>query len=215
MNKASGLPDECIYAMVHDRYGFLWCSTNKGIFRVNDRDNSLLQLKKEDGLQENEFNTNAVSMSPDGEIFFGGVNGLSSFFPADISNQQEKMELLVTGIKINNEPLRADTAVWNIKELELAHDQNSLAFDFIAMANNNPGQYTYQYKMDGIDDQWIQNNDLQTVRYFLPPGNYVFQAAKGSLKPELLTFAEGWSICVISWAFAEAPEFAFSDCWNA
>ncbi|GEP43247.1 phosphoribosylamine--glycine ligase [Brevifollis gellanilyticus] len=28
--------------------------------------------------------------------------------------------------------------------------------------------------------------------------NYVFQAAKGSLKPELLTFAEGWSICVIS-----------------
>ncbi len=28
--------------------------------------------------------------------------------------------------------------------------------------------------------------------------NYVFNAAKGSLKPELLTFAEGWSICVIS-----------------
>ncbi|MES2594247.1 MAG: phosphoribosylamine--glycine ligase [Verrucomicrobiota bacterium] len=28
--------------------------------------------------------------------------------------------------------------------------------------------------------------------------NYVFQAAKGSLMPELLTFAEGWSICVIS-----------------
>jgi len=28
--------------------------------------------------------------------------------------------------------------------------------------------------------------------------NYVFQAAKGSLKPELLTFAEGWSICVIT-----------------
>ena len=28
--------------------------------------------------------------------------------------------------------------------------------------------------------------------------NYVFQAAKGKLTPELLTFAEGWSICIIS-----------------
>lgn len=28
--------------------------------------------------------------------------------------------------------------------------------------------------------------------------NYVFEAAKGSLKPELIQFAEGWSICLIS-----------------
>jgi signal transduction histidine kinase len=29
--------------------------------------------------------------------------------------------------------------------------------------------------MEGIDEGWIQNNDLQTVRYFLPPGKYKFQ----------------------------------------
>ncbi|MBA3284943.1 MAG: hypothetical protein H0U27_07770, partial [Nitrosopumilus sp.] len=27
----------------------------------------------------------------------------------------------------------------------------------------------------GIDEDWIQNTDLQTVRYFLPPGKYVLQ----------------------------------------
>ena len=57
----------------------------------------------------------------------------------------------------------------------MPYDQNSLAFDFIAMANNNPGQYIYQYKMEGIDRTWIQNSGLQTVRYFLPPGEYVFK----------------------------------------
>ncbi len=40
--------------------------------------------------------------------------------------------------------------------------------------------------------------------------NYVFQAAKGSLKPELLTFAEGWSICVIS-ASAGYPATSRND----
>ncbi|MEP7142217.1 MAG: ATP-binding protein [Ferruginibacter sp.] len=176
LNKEKGLPDECIYAMSFDDKGFLWCSTNKGIYKIN-KDNSILQLKKEDGLQENEFNTNVVAKTEDGELFFGGVNGVSSFFPADINNIEEKINLLFTGIKINNEPAFKDTAVWNIEKMDLPYYQNSLAFDFIAMANHNPGQYTYQYKMDGVDKLWIQNNDLQTVHYFLPPGEYIFKVA--------------------------------------
>lgn len=87
--KENGLPDECIYAMTLDEEGALWCSSNKGIFKVKS-DNSILQLKKEDGLQENEFNTNVVAKAADGEVFFGGVNGLSSFYPSAISSFEEK-----------------------------------------------------------------------------------------------------------------------------
>lgn len=176
LNKHTGLPDECIYAMSFDKAGFLWCSSNKGVFRI-DKDNGILQLKKEDGLQENEFNTNAVARSEDGEIFFGGVNGISSFYPSAISDLNEKINLLVTGIKINNKEAFTDTAVWNIDKINLPYYQNSLSFDFIAMANNNPDQYIYQYRMKGMEEQWIQNNELQTVRYFLPPGHYAFQVA--------------------------------------
>lgn len=174
LKKENGLPDECIYAMTFDNEGFLWCSTNKGIFKLNS-DNSILQLTKDDGLQENEFNTNATAKSDDGEIFFGGVNGLTSFYPAAISSFEEKINLFFTKIKINNEEAFKDTAAWYIAKIDLPYHQNSLSFDFIAMANNNPGQYIYQYKMESIDKQWIQNTDLQTVRYFLPPGEYVFK----------------------------------------
>lgn len=54
--------------MAFDDEGYLWCSTNKGILKIN-KDNSFRQLKKEDGLQENEFNTNSVAKAGDGEIF--------------------------------------------------------------------------------------------------------------------------------------------------
>jgi signal transduction histidine kinase len=174
LTKENGLPDNCIYAMLFDDAGLLWCSTNKGIFRLN-RDNSILQLKKEDGLQENEFNTNVAAKSDDGEFFFGGVNGVSSFYPSAISPYEEKINLLFTSIKVNNTDSFKDSAAWNISNIILAHDKNSVAFDFIAMGSSNPEQYVYQYKMYGIDKQWIQNTDLQTVRYFLPPGDYVFQ----------------------------------------
>jgi signal transduction histidine kinase len=173
-NKRSGLPDECIYAMVFDDNGVLWCSTNKGIIRI-DKENSFLQLKKEDGLQENEFNTNVVAKTDDGEIFFGGVNGVSSFYPSSLSMVNESIELLFTSIKINNKNYYKDTAVWEIENITLPYHQNSLAFDFIAMSNSNPDQYIYQYRMKGVDDQWIQRDGLQTVRYYLPPGSYTFQ----------------------------------------
>jgi signal transduction histidine kinase len=174
LTKEKGLPDECIYAIALDEHEALWCSSNKGIFKVKP-DNSLLQLKKEDGLQENEFNTNVVAKADDGELFFGGVNGISSFYPSAISSFAEKINLLVTRIRINNEESFTDTAVWDINDISLPYHRNSLSFDFVAMSGNNPGQYIYQYKMQGIDDEWIQNDGLQTVRYLLPPGKYTFK----------------------------------------
>lgn len=174
-DKKSGLPDECIYAMIFDEEGFLWCSTNKGIVKLNTNNNSILHLTKDDGLQENEFNNNVVAKGENGEIFFGGVNGINSFYPSAIKNTNEKINLLVTGIRVNNKEVFEDTAVWNIQHIDLPYNQNSVAFDFVAMGSNNPSQYIYQYKMKGIDEDWSQNNVLQTVHYFLPPGKYVFQ----------------------------------------
>ncbi len=40
----------------------------------------------EDRLQGNEFNSNAYFKASDGEIFFGGVNGLTRFYPSKIKD---------------------------------------------------------------------------------------------------------------------------------
>lgn len=174
LNKEKGLPDECIYAMLIDKDGFLWCSSNKGVFRIN-KNHSTFRLNKDDGLQENEFNTNVAAIAEDGELFFGGVNGVSSFFPNTVQNIHDSIKILVKNIRINNNPAFEDTASWNIDRIELPHDQNLFSFDFIAMGAHNPEQYVYQYQMEGIDNQWIENSDMQQVRYFLPPGKYKFK----------------------------------------
>jgi signal transduction histidine kinase len=173
-NKETGLPDECIYSIVIDEKGFLWCSSNKGIFKLSN-ERVLMHLKKEDGIQENEFNTNAAAVSADGEIFFAGVNGVSSFYAEKITGFKENIQVLITGIQVNNEPLKQQSAVWNTTEINLPYNSNALSFDFIALANNNPAQYIYQYQMEGVDKSWIRNEDMQTVRYHLQPGKYVFK----------------------------------------
>lgn len=172
-NKETGLPDECIYAMAFDKAGYIWCSTNKGILKIAD--GKLVQhIMKQDGLQENEFNTNVVAESADGELYFGGVNGFNSFFPSAIGASKDSVHLLMTAVMVNNEKAIADTADWNISGLRLPYNRNALSFDFAAMGNHNPDQYVYQYRMDGVDNQWIQHDKMQTVRYSLSPGKYTF-----------------------------------------
>lgn len=173
-SKQTGLPDDCIYAMEFDAAGNLWCSTNKGIIKLKDG-KLLHQLKKEDGIQENEFNTNVSYRASDGELFFGGVNGVSSFYPSTITETNANVRLLFTSITANNEDAIKDTAAWEIDKITLPYNHNTISFDFIAMGGYNPDQYLYQYKMKGIDNEWIPTHSLQTVRYSLQPGKYTFQ----------------------------------------
>ncbi|HMO34204.1 MAG TPA: ATP-binding protein [Lacibacter sp.] len=174
LNKKTGLADDCIYAMHFDESGHLWCSTNKGIFKIQ-KNRLVLQLRKEDGLQENEFNTNSFARSDDGELFFGGVNGISSFYPAAITINSKQPDLLFTAIRANGEEAVQDTAAWEVSSITMPYDRNALSFDFVAMGNYNPDQYIYQYRMDGVDQEWIQQDGMQTVRYSLRPGPYTFK----------------------------------------
>ncbi len=214
LTKNDGLPDECIYAMHLEDNGDLWCSTNKGIFKLT-ASHQILQVSKEDGLQENEFNTNVVEEAEDGELYFGGVNGVSSFYPKNIFEQNEKTGIIFTRIKVNNKIFEADSAAaWSVNKLILNHTENSIAFDFMARLNGNPSHLLYQYKMLGVDDEWIPSKGLETVRYFLQPGNYKFQVYASRLyNPNAIPMAE--ITLIISppfwktWWFISALSLAF------
>lgn len=172
ISKNEGLPDDCIYAMAFDEQGLLWCSSNKGIFSINtDKQGDIFHLTREDGLQENEFNTGAVFKAGK-EIYFGGIRGANSFDPDQIRIQDDAIRLMVTRIQVNNKEYNGDSAVWYTHTLTLPYDNNNLAIDVTAMSGSMPNRYRLQYRMNPIDPDWIQSNDWQTIRYFLPPGKY-------------------------------------------
>lgn len=172
-DKNSGIPDECIYSMELDSQGGLWCGSNRGIFRIGPQ-KSILQLTSDDGLQENEFNSNASFTASDGEMFFAGVNGVSAFYPSSILKRNDPLRTIFTSVRINDVPVKNESFS-EIRELNLPYHKNALSFDFHAMSAGNPSQYVYQYRMIGFDKNWIQNSGMQTVRYFLAPGKYKFQ----------------------------------------
>jgi len=178
-NKSDGLVDESIYAIHGDKSGNLWFSHNKGI-SCRKTDGSFLHFSKIDGLQENEFNTNTSFETADGEIFFGGVNGASSFYPGAVTGVNEKPEVLLTSIMIKDQPLQEDSASWSIKKLSIPYFNNIISFTLTAIGNRSADQYNYQYQLNEQDRQWVNAGNNPQVRYVLQPGNYIFRYYAGN-----------------------------------
>ncbi len=67
----------------------LWCSTNRGLVKLTPNTNTsfsfdITTFTATKGLQDNEFNTQAFFKAANGELLFGGVNGLNRFFPEEL-----------------------------------------------------------------------------------------------------------------------------------
>ncbi len=180
MHKSDGLPDDCIYSIREDRKGNRWLSHNKGLTCMS-RSGSFLHFSKNDGLQENEFNTNTSFETPDGELYFGGVNGISSFYPEAVSSTNELPNVLLSGIRVNDEYWKEDTAYWSIQQLKLPYYKNIVSFEFTALGLRNPDQYNFQYQnMKRLDPEWINAGNYPAPRYVLSPGKYTFRYYAGN-----------------------------------
>jgi two-component sensor histidine kinase len=63
-----------------------------------------------------------------------------------------------------------------LKNLRLRAGQNSLQLDFAAISFSPGRSLRYQYKLEGMDDDWSPPSDQHTVNYAdLPPGAYTFR----------------------------------------
>jgi signal transduction histidine kinase/CheY-like chemotaxis protein/ligand-binding sensor domain-containing protein len=182
-----GLPNNTIYCILPGVGGTIWCSTNKGIFRLNPRSGEVRSFDKGDGLTSNEFNRAHKFLFPDGRIAFGGLEGYTIFNPADFETPRKVADVPVqlTALHINNkiqdhraggsmirQPLSALTM------LELPYDKNYLRLEFAALQYNHPSRTRYRYRLAGADKEWIESGTNNVAAYAgLPPGSYTFQVS--------------------------------------
>ena len=207
-NKNEGMADNCIYSLLQDDEGNIWCGTNKGLSCLK-KDGKIVNIYASDGLQGNEFNNNSCAKANDGELFFGGVNGINSFFPNSVLRLNDQPLPIITNIKVMDEDWDGDTSAWDLHQITVPYSQDVLSFTFSTMGRYRQDIYTYQYRMVGIDKNWVNSGNYGYARYVLPPGYYTFQyAASHSSKDGFSEFKQigiritppywrkGWFICL-------------------
>jgi signal transduction histidine kinase len=173
---SDSLADAHIYGMLSDNDGSIWFSHNKGISVYRWKEKRFEHFNKEDGLQSTEFNISACYRTKEGELFFGGINGVTAFFPNQIRRNPHAPAVNITNIKVFDEPLKSDSAYWTVRKLVLPYTENSISFEYALPEFSNPQQNQYAYTMENVDGNWIHAGDKRFARYpGLNPGHYVFR----------------------------------------
>jgi ligand-binding sensor domain-containing protein/serine phosphatase RsbU (regulator of sigma subunit) len=175
-NEENGLSNSYIYGVLGDNSGNLWISSNEGISRFNKVTGHFQNYDKIDGLQNNEFNTGAYFAASNGEMFFGGPDGLNRFFPDSLSENPVPPPIVINSIKVFGVELENEKQPFEIKSIELKHDQNVISFEFAALDFTLPEKNYYSYMLEGFDKGWVKSGTRRFVNYTnLDPGKYRFK----------------------------------------
>jgi signal transduction histidine kinase/streptogramin lyase len=169
-----GLPSNIIYDIILDANENIWLTTGAGLAMKNPALVALEDFLVINELAGKEFNLKAVFKSDRGELFFGAIDGLISFHPDSLGGNDYVPPIRITSIEKENDRFSQSLNVY-ADQIELSHRDYSLIFEFSALDYTDPARNRYQYKMEGISDQWIEIGTRRFVPFTnLPPGAYSF-----------------------------------------
>lgn len=169
--KSEGLPNNVIYGILPDNDGNLWLSTNNGISKFIDQDQGVFEnYSNYDGLQSLEFNTGAYYKDGNGNLYFGGLEGLNWFNPNQLTFNTIKPKTVITRFEVYSkaQPLIPNTAY--------KFNQNTVTFTFSSLHFSQPERNLFKYQLENYDEQWIEAKNNNTAHYTnLPPNDYTFK----------------------------------------
>jgi signal transduction histidine kinase/streptogramin lyase/DNA-binding NarL/FixJ family response regulator len=180
--EADGLPNNFVQCILEDSAGNLWLSTTRGLSRFNPQTGAFRNYDVTDGLQGNDF-TEACASGKNGEMFFGGNNGLTAFFPERIADRPYLPSVVLTNFELFNDPVPPGgdsilpAPIWDTRALSLPYNKNFLSFEFAALSYAAPEHNRYRYFLEGLDKEWIEvDSQHRLVNYpGLRPGKYTLR----------------------------------------
>lgn len=178
---ADGLPSNVIYGILGDDDNNLWLSTNNGISKFNSTDKNFRNYDLMDGLQSNQFFYGAFHANRDGELYFGGINGLNSFYPDKLEENKNIPPLYFTRLIIESTDGSTNMILENIEEInklgriKLPYDSYDFRFEFTALDLVTPSKNMYSYILENYDEKWSNSSFLNYASYKgISDGEYKF-----------------------------------------
>jgi signal transduction histidine kinase/ligand-binding sensor domain-containing protein/DNA-binding response OmpR family regulator len=177
-----GLSSNVIYGIMEDRKGHLWLSTNNGICEFDPRTKLFKNFGIADGLQGNEFKSNSFYKTVDGEMFFGGVKGFTTFYPDKLIDNTYVPPVYLMDFSLFNKQVSSaknsplTSHILEAKEINLTYKHSVISFEFAALNYTMPEKNQYAYRLKGFDADWIYAGTTRKATYTnLDPGDYIFQ----------------------------------------
>ncbi len=176
--RREGLPDNNVTGILSDAAGNVWVSTYNGLACYSSEQGTFQNFFEEDGLSSNEFNYTSCFKDSRGGLWFGGMNGVHVFSPADILQSHLNPPLCFIGFsKYNGRRDSLETRVLGSRFLEpitISPYDSYFQFDWTLPNYFKPDKNQYYVWLEGFDTGWSFTGTTAMVRYNkLPAGRYI------------------------------------------
>lgn len=186
-----GLPDHVIHYISQDSLGYLWMSSNRGIFKIKKEslneyldDNSdsfdLIHFDKSDGMLNPEANGTFQKgglKTSDGHFWFSTQEGVAVFPIHPKRENTIRPAVIFTGLFSDGETQRISKE--NRIELNTGTDDFSISFH--ALNYTSPEKTHFRYRLSGFQDHWTEVYNKRTAVFSdIPAGTYTFQLLAAS-----------------------------------
>ena len=178
--RENGLSNNHLYSIHEDRQQRLWLPSNYGLMRFQKKTCQTQIFLPQDGITHEEFNLASYFQSPDGQLFLGGLNGVTAFRPdRQMLEKPVVVPLMVTGY----EQLNASTGQRTDHLADFNRDQQisiptqnrSFSLSFALLDYRYGRQFRLSYRIVGWQNYWTSQLQRDVSINGLPPGQYQLQ----------------------------------------
>lgn len=206
---AEGLYDDVVHQILFDDSGYVWMSSNRGVFRVRRQElldvarGQATSVRSEvfgvvDGMKSNECNGGAQPAgwrTHDGRLWFPTLEGVVAVDPGNLPVNRVAPPVRIEEVLVDGRPVRPDEA------LDLPPGQGKLELRYTALSFLAPAKVRFLFRLAGFDQNWVEADTRRTAYYTnVPPGSYRFEV--------LAANEDGrWSRAVAAYGFRLRPHF--------
>jgi ligand-binding sensor domain-containing protein/serine phosphatase RsbU (regulator of sigma subunit) len=163
-----GLLNDYTYAIGIDPKGYVWIGHRQGLSRIDPVKGTILSYGKESGFTA-DISKNAVATSEGGKLLLGTSDGVIQYDAFQAKEDTIPPRLSLKSVVISDTPYDPTQAI------RLKYNRYRMRFDFVGINLSNPDQVTYQFKLDGYEEEW---SDISNVPYAfygrVEDGTYTF-----------------------------------------
>ena len=177
---SDGLGNDRVKEIEEDADGFLWISTDRGLYKFDPEAAIFTSYGEEDGILSGRFYWNSSARTSDGKLCFGQVGGLTIIDPSKAAEPGLEPNLRFTGITVGDEVDRNPSPAL----LRLHERDRFISIEFASLVFEPGPTINYRYRLVGFDDSWVA----------VPAGrNFISLSSlrHGSYRLEVQSFDEG------------------------
>ena len=165
-SKKEGLPSDYILFFGVDAGKRLWVGTDNG---VAVRSYGWTTYNREDGLAWDDCAANSFLAESDGTVWIGTLRGMSRYRPLIEPGPPVAPPAVVTAVKFGLR--KGDPLVSS----EVSFRDRDFMVSFSALSFVSERDMRFRYRLEGMDDQWIETASREARYSTLPAGRYRFE----------------------------------------